>query len=988
MGKIFIKLFDTPAVLQDGSIVQLSSRKSEAIIYYLLVEGIASRDELAGMFWGEMNDEVAKKNLRNTIYKIKQVLGEDLIISPQKHLLQLNMALLVESDLNWLNEVDDLKDGPKKYAFLNGFALSGAESKFDEWVSMKRTYYENLYFKNLLEAAHEKIRIKSTQELEVIMSQMIAMDELNEEPYKLLMCYYNDNSMYYKTIDLYGKLSDILKRELSIQPGPEIIELWNLAKMLHSDKMKASKVEVNFIGRENELNLLKSAMSCLGENDRQKAFLIMGETGIGKTRLIDELIELVGAQYLILRTKCYLAEKSYFYKSWNSVLCKIAEMVNKFQLEVPKIWDNFMANDMKILSYQKELEDSVLNFNSYQYQILEDVIVQVINSVSEKKPIILLIDDLQWIDELGLSLINNLLIHGKWQNIMIAATVNEDIDHTFATFSSNWIRQEFITTLHLKRLTRQEIKTLSEGVLQTFQNVDTMIDRIFKETQGNTFFVLEYLNCLMDCKNEAGYSDCFGLTPNMENIIKNRFLQVSEVSRQILSYCALFFDYISLDMLTELSGMDPLEIITIIEELEIKNIIKESIDYGEIKYEFTHQKLREFMYTQISAGRKQIYHGKILKRYKDKLRKDKSDTRFYSDLVYHATQAGELIDALKYMVLNAKSYFDYDHEFFPFIENVGRVGPSIDLPNEYSLNYFSEIEEMMKVVRKKYNLTNDVRMIIQEFQYLKGRYYIHVGNYNEGISLIRSLIEDTLETNSYDLAIRCYRQMSYYYRQINDVQGMKLNIQKGLELATFHKIIEQQAVLLRLSGLAFIMSGEFNEAEQDLLESQKLFRRLEEWDERFVLNIAAAENYLGDLRRFTGHFDEALNFYEHAIDLCDSQNISYGLYMFLNNAGMAACEMNNLDKAMQYFERSLEIYDHSTAFWGRSIALAYHAYLNVKKGLLQEASLKMKEACKYLQLMKSPYEHEVVRKLMEKIALEEDNEVALRMKKELKSCLD
>lgn len=988
MGKYFIRLFDAPAVLQDGKILQLSSRKSEAIIFYLLVEGMSSRDTLASMFWEEMIDEVARKNLRNTIYKIKQILGEDLIISPQKHTLQINSGLHIESDLDWIGTSESFMDSHKRYEFLNGFALTGSESKFEEWVYQKRVYFKNQYYNNLIDAANDKIRKKSTQELEVIVSLIISIDELDEVPYKLLMQYYIENGIYHKAIDLFDKLSEVLERELSIQPGQDIIDLCTQAKLSHSNKIKSKKVEVSFVGREIELNQLKSALKNLGENDLQKAYLIMGETGIGKTRLVDELVEDVDDQVFVLRTKCYLAEKSYFYKSWNNILCKMAEKVNKFQIEVPKLWDNFLSNDMKISSNQRDDENSVLNFNNYQYQLLEDVIVQVFVNVSENKPFVLIIDDLQWMDELGLSLLNNLLVHGNRKNMMIAATINEDVDIAFTTYTSNWIRQGLVTTYTLSRLTRQEIKVLSDGVLPECRNVDALIDRIYRETQGNTFFVLEYLNCLRDCKSEVTFSDCFGLTPNMENIINSRFLQVSEDARQILALCALFFDYISLEMLVALSGKESLEIITIIETLEKKNIIKESIDTGDIRYEFTHQKLREFMNTQISAGRKQIYHGKILKRFKDKLRKDKSDQRLYSDLVYHATQAGELIDALKYMILNAKSFFDYDHEFFPFVENVDMVGPSIDLPNEYSLNYLTEIEEMMKVVRKKYKMTNEIRIVIQEYYFLKGRYYIHVGKYDDGILLIKTLIEDALETASYDAAIRGYRQMSYYCRQVHDVEGMKCNIQKGLALANAHKIIEQQAVLYRLNGLALIMSEKFKEAEHDLLKSKKLFLKLENWEKRFVLNIAAAENYLGDLRRLTGKHQESIKFYEQAIYLCDSQKISHGLYMFLNNAGMVACELNNYNAAAQYFQRSLEIYEHSAAYWGRSIALAYDAYLNLKNGETRRCISKMKEAGQYLQVMKSPYEKDVIGKLLDKIKSEEGNEISLKLIKALGKTMD
>ena len=96
MSKISCKLFGVPQIMKDGQSVFLPYAKINALLYYMLINKVVSRTEIAGLLWPDENEETAKKNLRNAVYQTKRSLGLDIIVSPKKSVLILNQDLEIE----------------------------------------------------------------------------------------------------------------------------------------------------------------------------------------------------------------------------------------------------------------------------------------------------------------------------------------------------------------------------------------------------------------------------------------------------------------------------------------------------------------------------------------------------------------------------------------------------------------------------------------------------------------------------------------------------------------------------------------------------------------------------------------------------------------------------------------------------------------------------------------------------------------------------
>ena len=71
-----LKLFGPPKVYVNQKDIRFSFSKMEALLYYLAVMGEVNRDEIAGILWGDKENQVARKNLRNTVYQANKIFEE------------------------------------------------------------------------------------------------------------------------------------------------------------------------------------------------------------------------------------------------------------------------------------------------------------------------------------------------------------------------------------------------------------------------------------------------------------------------------------------------------------------------------------------------------------------------------------------------------------------------------------------------------------------------------------------------------------------------------------------------------------------------------------------------------------------------------------------------------------------------------------------------------------------------------------------------
>jgi len=953
MDLLNVRLFSTPAVfIQDKRIV-FPSRKFEALFYYVFVNKEASRDELATLLWPEADPQTGRKNVRNALYYIKKSLDIDAIISPNNSIVMLNPEVQLCSDLEKLLSDDEWIDA---YTgdFLQGFIVKDEEA-LENWILISREKYKSIYVQKLYEKIKEDFSNNDYESVEQCARRLIEIDEYDERAYRVLIKALAEMNMYNKAADIYDKLSDKLKKDLGIIPDIKTRNLYkNIQKKRSSTDLNViSNDQKIFYGRKQELAILNSNYSGFINDEGYSSIMIVGEAGIGKTTLKDRFLEEIDQNdTFILETSCYQAEEEFPLRPWAGILTKAASILEEEKIKIPHLWSEIIQAFFPSLVLNTLKSESSINIegNSLKLKLLEETIISLFREISKIKKTIIIFDDIQWMDNLSITLLAGMMLHLD-KKILFVTTCRNGYSQRVENFIVDMSRHGRIKKVELDRFTKQEVIEFAKKALPHHSFRDDMYEKIYQETEGNTFFIVEYLNSLRENR------EMDMMSARMNDILKSRFIGVSEDGFKILNIASIFFDYISVDILAEISGMDKLKLLDIIDDLMKRFIIKESNNKYPPSIMFTHQKLREFIYNMQSTSRRQILHNRIGRLLESNLTGDNRDIALYPKLIYHFLKCGDIETALKYNIKLASYYLDVNHELFPVLyENGSKNVNNPCLSNDDSYKYICNIEEQLTKLKELHLDTVEITKLEIAFYHMKGRYLIRQGQYEKGIELIREMIKNSLRINDIDHLLKGYRQLIYYGIQTRDMKAMKDNINIGLSMAKEYGLNADVAMFLRLYGLYRIMNKEYVYAEELLNQCIYKFFSIEDSKDKYCMHIAAAYSYLGDIRRYKMKFKSSLEYYDKAISLCNNKIVGGSLAIICTKAGQAAYDAGDYIRAKDYFLRAIEAYNKSDSIWGRGITEGYMTLILITEGDYKKALESLIRADEYSRKLKNPYE--------------------------------
>ncbi|MBA3534366.1 MAG: winged helix-turn-helix domain-containing protein [Ardenticatenales bacterium] len=150
-----LHLFGPPQLFIDGEPVNVTRRKSRALLYYLAAHAEPlTRDQILRFFWPDTERAAAQQTLRTTLYGLRKALGEALLVDEERLSLAPDSQVDVRrfeanlsppvNDLPLLSETLDLYRGE----FLEDVALPDTP-EFEEWALVERERYQRLMIRGL-----------------------------------------------------------------------------------------------------------------------------------------------------------------------------------------------------------------------------------------------------------------------------------------------------------------------------------------------------------------------------------------------------------------------------------------------------------------------------------------------------------------------------------------------------------------------------------------------------------------------------------------------------------------------------------------------------------------------------------------------------------------------------------------------------------------------------------------------------------------------
>lgn len=950
MAVISFKLLQMPMILLDGQQVLLPFKKAEALLYCLALKKTISREQAANLLWDTDDSQIAKKNLRHTLYTIKRVFDIELIVSPKKHLLTLNTELEYDIDYDHFMKTHDfsLYDGE----LLQGFSLKNADA-FENWLEMERNEFREYYLHQLYDTMSQAME-RDVSETEMLFNRYIKKDPLDERVYQLMMVCYQKNGLYYKGIKVYQNISKLLNAELRIAPCAELTQLHRELLSAWTESTTEDQDEqtpVRIIGRADEMQYMMKAYRSflLGT---PTSLLILGENGVGKTYLVNSFLDSIGEDAcIVLKTICFQAEREFILQPWNTIMLQLDQQIRSRSVTVPTSYTGYINTLFPLFgdsAQTAQVPEDVMT--SYNYRTARNSVLKLFSYVGEESPIILFFDNIQFMDNHSLELLS-LIIRDRNPNIFCICTCL-DVQMPYLQKQINaLVREKFISPLLIPPFTEKDVADIIADRLGPDALNEQIISHIHQDSEGNGFFLDMLIGYLT---NDAG--SLRRMPSNPQDILLERLEELSADSRQLLDTMSVCPESITLDIVEYILNRDTLEIIELTDALKQHSLIKERVTDGQIRFQFRHAKMQDFVHSQLSPSKRRLLHARVANYY-EQTPELLHNNNWYQRIIYHYAQAGNDVKVLKYKILSLADYSRYNYELYPVLQP--QKDSALEAPKQLS-KYFDElVTELVRLYNYQPNAIDFTEL--ETLLYLViGKYCISQGLYKKGLEAIRhsQAHTDYLETHPH-IYISCLRQLTFYGIQTWNPNLMRENIEKSMAVAKEKRLSIDYATECRLYGLYLTMCGRYEEGRERLNQAIDLFETTALDSQNYVLNLAACYNYLGELERKQKHFEASLTFYERAIEVCSDRKYPKNPIFFSNKA-CALLMLGQRDKAAELFFYANKLYDASNILVGRSMTKSYCCLLHASDGSMADAKRLLAEAEKTAYIISSPMELGIV----------------------------
>jgi len=236
MPRLVVELLGGFRALQPaGQALTFPTKKAEALLAFLCTQPgqSHSREKLASLLWGETGEEQARQSLRQTLFGIRKVLGDesDNIVKAEADRLSVDPASVDVDAVRFAHLVkksDDLASLQEAALLYKGELLEGfniAEESFETWVTSERDRVRELALvgmSKLLELLTQDEKLDAALQTAL---RIVAIDPLRELAHRSLMKLYMKQRRPDAALKQFQTCAEVVRRRLGVEPEPETTKL-------------------------------------------------------------------------------------------------------------------------------------------------------------------------------------------------------------------------------------------------------------------------------------------------------------------------------------------------------------------------------------------------------------------------------------------------------------------------------------------------------------------------------------------------------------------------------------------------------------------------------------------------------------------------------------------------------------------------------------------------------------------------------------------
>jgi tetratricopeptide (TPR) repeat protein len=688
--------------------------------------------------------------------------------------------------------------------------------------------------------------------------------------------------------------------------------------------------ESEFINREKELEDIKGHLEESIRGNGRLIFII-GEAGIGKSRLITELVGYASSRNaMILRGRCLYEENTEPYLPFIDAFGKyisgrrIKDDERLFGKEIPISEDYFSMGLVGIASsstssHESEGEsdevpaglvpmgllpinnkDSGTNLTEIKKINLQqertrlfDALSQLVTDISENEPLLLVLEDLQWGDDGSIQLLHYLARNIQNSRVMICGAYRpEDLKnvrgevHPLSKTLRRMRPEKLFYEIKLTRFDKKSTASMVESLLKKEDIPQAFIRRLHEESEGNPFFIEEVVKSLVGEGlidiNDFAWKMKFDpskihLPSTIRDVIGRRIDRLDEGTKTILGYASVIGNRFTFEALHRISDVSEEELIDSIDSLIVANIIHEDMTTREERYRFDHTQIREVIYNSMSRSRRRLMHKKI-GYIIEELNKKRLDDVVYN-LAHHFFEGKDTEKTLTYGIKAG--------------EKATKAFAPEDALSYYNmaLGALEHLEETNKNKDKRIDLLKKLGGISFNIsEWISALEY-----YKRAIDLCEDIANDADKAES-------LRRIGYVLNRMGNWELATKNFEKSLEI--YKTLDDAFGIADAHRGLGYI-HWRLGEYEDAIAHYHECIRICMEIGEMHTIALAFIE--LGNVHIETGNIDKAIEYYNRSLKDLEPIGDYSEMARAYNNLGDSYLKSGNYDKAIEFFKKCEEM---------------------------------------------------------------------------------
>ncbi len=647
-----------------------------------------------------------------------------------------------------------------------------------------------------------------------------------------------------------------------------------------------------FVGRKKEMTTVSNAFisTIMGQGS---AWLIGGESGVGKSRLLDELaIFAVVNGALVLRGQS-VKSGGLPYRQWREPMRRLALSTTLTDIEasilkqvVPDIGD-LIGRDVPTAT--------VIEGNPGQQRL---ILTMLDILMRQKSPVLLLLEDLQWASE-SLAPLRQLLPLVKSLPILVVGTYRDDERPHLPDELAG------INTLKLNRLRLADIEALSESMLGETGRQPEIISLLQRETEGNAFFIVEVVRALAE---DAGQLNMVGVVTlpekvmagGIEAVIMRRLDRVPKIARHLLNCAAIFGRQLDMSIIENLwkAGDYTFDLntwLTLCNEAAVLEIHDE-------RWQFAHDKLRESLLAQLTPEERPSLHQSVA-------------------LAIEAVYADDVI------------YAEALTEYWYMAGDPIKTAQYAYIAGEQAL-LVGNFHGAQTVLGRGLVLLPDTGQELLQAQLLKSLGALHwrTSDYPQAKHFYTESATIATRIDDKSSIAEALNGLAFVECLEDEYDQAQAHAQIALENARLARDKRNTARALSNLGIVAESQEDFIGARALYDESVTIFRTI--GDKR---GIASALNNMGSVADSLADYEDAKRYYEESLGLCREIGYRHGIATLANNLGVLYERLEQYESAWGYYQESLSVATNIRDRRGSAHTFVNLVYTAIELGRVSDA---------------------------------------------------